>query len=699
VKYVTLPYTSVILTRQKVGNIVLKKIMKSLNQKKMKFLKKIKLLALMPILLAVGCNDDDEPTVLQPEVVSTSPINEDTNIGTNSTVEVKFNKDMNAASINASTFTLFNGTSQVEGTVSYADSTAIFTPVSNLTASKTFIATITKEVKDVAGTSLKSDYKFSFTSGLAPDITVPTITLTDPLNNATDVLFDKAISITFSEAMDVSTINTTSFTLKQGTTAIAGAVSNAGNTATFTPTAILSAGLVYTATVSTSVTDVSGIALAAAKVWSFTTDALPTVAEVSPINGKVDVALNAKVLITFSEAMDAASFTANSFMVKQGTSTVSGVVSYTGNTATFTPNANLAPGLVYVATVTTDVKNLNGNAIAAAKTWEFTSDALPTALSVDPLNNATNVARNKVISITFSEAMTLSTINTSSFTLMQGVNAITGTISFSGNTARFIPNVILSSSLVYTATVNTDVKDLAGNSMLADKVWSFTTGTVSGLAVVNLGASGNYVILAKTAINNIPTSAITGDMGLSPAATSYITGFALTNATGYATSTQVTGKVYAADMASPTGSNLTTAVENMLTAYTDAAGRPTPDELNLLSGNIGGQTLAPGLYKWGSSVTMSDDVTLSGSADDVWIFQIDNDLTMSADVNILLLGAVQTKNIFWQVAGEAVIGANSHFEGIILSQTGITLQTGASYKGRMLAQTAVILDQNAVTKP
>jgi hypothetical protein len=673
--------------------------MKSLNQKKMQLLKKIKLLALMPILLAVGCNDDDEPTVLQPEVVSTSPVDEATNVGTNSTVEVKFNKDMNAATLNTLTFTLFNGTSQVEGTVSYADSTAIFTPVSDLTASKTFIATITKEVKDVGGISLKSDYKFSFTSGLAPDITVPTITLTDPLNNATDVKFDKAISITFSEAMDVSTINTTSFTLKQGTTAIAGAVSNAGNTATFTPTAILSAGLVYTATVSTNVKDVSGIALAAAKVWSFTTDALPTVAEVSPINGKVDVALNAKVLITFSEAMDAATFTANSFMVKQGTSTVSGVVSYTGNTATFTPNANFAPGLVYVATVTTDVKNLNGNAIAAAKTWEFTSDVLPTVLSVDPLNSATNVARNKVISITFSEAMTLSTINTSSFTLMQGVNAITGTISFSGNTAKFIPNVILSSSLVYTATVNTTVKDLAGNSMLADKVWSFTTGTVAGLAVVNLGASGNYVILAKTTITNIPTSAITGDLGLSPAATSFITGFSVTNATGYATSTQVTGKLYAADMAAPTGSNLTTAVENMLTAYTDAAGRPTPDYLNYMTGNIGGQTLAPGLYKWGSTVTVPGDVTLNGSADDVWIFQIDNDLTMSANVNILLTGGAQAKNIFWQVAGQATIGANSHFEGIILSQTGITLQTGASYKGRMLAQTAVILDQNVVTKP
>ena len=112
--------------------------------------------------------------------------------------------------------------------------------------------------------------------------------------------------------------------------------------------------------------------------------------------------------------------------------------------------------------------------------------------------------------------------------------------------------------------------------LAANTVWSFTTtGATSGLAVVDLGAAGNYVILAKTAITNIPTSAVTGDMGLSPAATSYITGFALTDATGYATSPQVTGKIYAADMADPTPINLTTAVENMITAYNDAAGRPS----------------------------------------------------------------------------------------------------------------------------
>jgi hypothetical protein len=206
-------------------------------------------------------------------------------------------------------------------------------------------------------------------------------------------------------------------------------------------------------------------------------------------------------------------------------------------------------------------------------------------------------------------------------------------------------------------------------------------------------------VLAKSGISNISTSAITGDLGLSPAATSYITGLSLTNATGYATSAQVTGKLYAADMASPTPVSLTTAVNNMITAYTDAAGRPSPDFSELGTGNIGGKTLAPGLYKWTNTVTLPSDVTISGSGTDVWIFQIAGDLTMGNAVKITLSGGAQAKNIFWQVAGTATLGTTSHFEGVILSKTGITIQTGASFHGRALAQTAVVLDGNAVTTP
>jgi hypothetical protein len=324
----------------------------------------------------------------------------------------------------------------------------------------------------------------------------------------------------------------------------------------------------------------------------------------------------------------------------------------------------------------------------------------PTKTSINPLNNVTGVPRNTAVEFTFSEEMDPLTINNSTFNLKQGATIVPGAVSYSGKTATFTPSSPLAAGTTYTATMTTGAKSLTGNSLAANTVWSFTTGgSTSSLAVVNLGASANYVILAKSAINNISTSAVTGDLGLSPAATSYVTGLALTNATGYATSAQVTGKIFAADMADPTPINLTTAVSNMLTAYTDAAGRPSPDFSELGTGNIGGKTLVPGLYKWTTSVTMPSDVTISGSATDVWIFQISKDLTMSTAVKITLNGGALAKNIFWQVAGQATFGTTSHFEGIILSMTGITFQTGASINGRALAQTAVVLDANTITKP
>jgi hypothetical protein len=220
----------------------------------------------------------------------------------------------------------------------------------------------------------------------------------------------------------------------------------------------------------------------------------------------------------------------------------------------------------------------------------------------------------------------------------------------------------------------------------------------------NLAAPGSYVILAKTAITNVTGSSITGGhLGLSPAASSFITGFALMAdpSTQFSTSSSVVSpaRVYAASYTVPTPSNLTTAVLAMEAAYTDAAGRTPPDHLDLSSGNLGGLTLAPGLYTWGNTVTIPTDVTLSGGANDVWIFQISDDLDLSAAKQVVLSGGAQAKNIFWQVAGEVTIHADAHFEGVILSKTSITLQTNASLHGRALAQSLVAIDNNVITAP
>ena len=220
-------------------------------------------------------------------------------------------------------------------------------------------------------------------------------------------------------------------------------------------------------------------------------------------------------------------------------------------------------------------------------------------------------------------------------------------------------------------------------------------------APVNLGTAGNFVLLAKSGISTVPTSAITGDIGVSPIDSTAVTGFSLSvDASGqFATSPQVTGHIFASDYAAPTPVNLTTAIGDMQTAYTDAAGRTTPDFTALGAGQIGGLTLTPGLYKWGTDVLISSDVTLNGSPTDVWIFQIAGKLIQANGTRVFLSGGALAKNIFWQSAGDVSLGTTAHSEGIVLSQTAISLATGASINGRLLAQTAITLDGSTVTAP
>lgn len=248
-----------------------------------------------------------------------------------------------------------------------------------------------------------------------------------------------------------------------------------------------------------------------------------------------------------------------------------------------------------------------------------------------------------------------------------------------------------------------NLKNLAINTAVVFFVFGLV-GPIAVLAAgpgaVNLGTAGNFVILSKTGISTTGSTAVTGDIGVSPTAATYVTGFALTlpAASAFSTSAQVTGKIYAPGYANPTPSNLTTAVQDMQTAYTDAAGRaPTVTELG--AGNIGGLTLAPGVYKWGTGLAIPTDVTLSGGANDVWIFQIAQNLNLSPATKIILSGGAQASNIFWVVAGQTTIGTTAVFNGNILDQTAIVLTTGAKLNGRALAQTAVTLDSNSVTIP
>jgi hypothetical protein len=440
--------------------------------------------------------------------------------------------------------------------------------------------------------------------------------------------------------------------------------------------------------------------------------AAPTVSSSSPADGASGVALNTRVSVAFSEAMDPLSLTPATFVVNQGSTPVSGTVAAgaDGTTAIFTPTNSLAGNTVFTGKITAKAKTPAGKALAAEHTWSFTTGATadttpPVVNATNPSSNGTGVPINVKIAATFSKAMDPLSLKASTFTVKQGVTLVPGTVAYgtTGMTAVFTPTSNLASSTVFTAEISTNVLDLAGNALASAFSWSFTTGTTvsKGPAPVGLGLAGNYVVLAKTAISTVPASSVTGDIGISPAAATFITGFSLVadSTNVFATSSQLVGKAYAANYAVPTPSNLTTAISNMESAYSDAAGRPTPDFLELGTGNIGGLTLVPGLYKWTSTVTIPVDVVLSGGANDVWIFQTTGDLTMSAGKNVTLSGGARARNIFWQVAGKATFGANSHFEGIILSKTDITLQTGATMNGRALAQTQVALQQATLTQP
>jgi len=304
--------------------------------------------------------------------------------------------------------------------------------------------------------------------------------------------------------------------------------------------------------------------------------------------------------------------------------------------------------------------------------------------------------------------MLSTTISSLTFTATGG--AVTGLVTCAGNTATFTPAAPLASNTLYTATITTGAADLAGNVLAVNKVWTFTT--VSAVAALGPGsvilrAAGNYAILAKTAISNVATSAITGNMGLSPAATTFVTGFVMTPSAApisYTTTSEVLGYVYAADMAGgSTSSDLGTAVGAMLTAYTDAAGRSASPIANVGAGTIGGDpafaTFTPGLYNWNTGVHMTGGITLSGGANDTWIFQVNGTLVVDAAKLVTLTGGALAKNIIWQVTGATTFSAGSHFEGIVLCASDISLLTGATMNGRALSNTQVVLQMATVTQP
>lgn len=715
------------------------------------------------------CKDDDftgEVAGVCPEVILTDPVDGAINVNTNKLITATFNETMIPSSINETTFILKKGGSLVLGDVTYAGMTATFSPTAILDANTVYSATMKRSIKDPMGNIMLKDTTWSFNTG-----SIPTVILTDPIEGSSDIALNKVITADFSTAMNGASFNNGSFVVKQGANSVAGTVSYAGMRVTFSPTANLLENRVYTATISTDVADVAGNKLAKDTTWSFATGVLPIITVTDPLNSAVNVAINRKVTATFSKAMSMASINPTTFTLKQGNNIVLGLVSYEDMTATFTPAANLAPGLEYTATITTGVKDLSNNSIEKDSTWKFTTSVLiipilPYIVSTDPVDQDINVALNKAVTATFSKTMDANTINSSTFKLMNGTTPVLGFVTYTGLVGTFTPASQLLPGTVYDATVTTGVKDVDGNAMAVDKTWSFTTfaplvqytvslsslpadagtttgegmfdagssvtveaipaagftfeewtenGTqvstsasynfgindnrvlvanyaiiISGPPGVDLGSAGDFAVIAGSGISNTGVSTlITGDVGSFPTAT--MNGLLSGN---------VNGILYTA--ADP----LVGAAKNALTnAYNDAQGRSL-DAISL-PGQLGGLTLAPGLYvnstTSGISGTGANGIlTLDagGNPNSVWIFKMGSTFITDAGTSVVLAGGAKASNIYWSVGTSATLGTNSIFYGNILADQSITLTTGATLTGRALTRIgAVTLDSNIVTKP
>jgi hypothetical protein len=660
------------------------------------------LLILGVFIVLPGCGRDgaggghwDHPV----GVSSTSPANNDVAVPVGSLLSATFSGAMDPASLTTDTFTVKRGATTVRGAVTYSGLTAVFTPATNLPANTLFTATITTGAKDSAGRNLANAYVWTFTTGATLDAIPPSVVSTTPFNLETLVPTNRSLSATFSEAMNQATVRS-SFSLAQGATPIQGTVNFSGVTAVFTPAANLTPGLLYTATISTVARDLTGNALETDKVWRFTAgpgpdNTPPGVLVTNPGSAVVGVATNSSVSATFSEPMNPLTVNSGTFFMTGGTAPgrLAANVSYSGVTAVLKPASNLDINTTYTVTITTGVKDLSGNALAADQVWTFQTGAgpdttRPTVLVTNPDDLAVGVATGSSVVASFSEAMDPLTITTATFTLKQGLVAVPGELTYLGLTATYKPLSNLETGKTYTATVSVGAKDLQGNALAADKVWTFTTALAAGPALspgaVPLTSAGTFGIIATSAITNTGAAThVNGDVCLDP-------GTSMGLLTG-----QVTGAIHVNDTVSEQ------ARIDLLAAYNFAKNLPSGTTITG-GADLGALApLLPGTYTSGSTMLISTPLVLNGNANSVWVFQIGSSLTTTADVT--LSGGALAKNVFWVPTLDATVGVNSTFSGTIVSGRDVTAKTGAKVNGRILAGATlagtIALDNNIITVP
>jgi len=532
----------------------------------------------------------------------------------------------------------------------------------------------------------------------------PIVVSTNPANGATSVPLAQVITVKFNEEMDPSSITPTSFFIRNSTV-LTGTYSYTDSTATFTPGSPLATNTTYIGTVTTDVIDLNGNHLQTDYAWSFSTGTTlaPMVTITDPTDIETGVVLNKTIAASFNMPMNAATLNTTTFTLMDGATPISGVVTYSGTTAYFNPNANLTSNTEYTATITTGAENPTGDAIPADYIWTFTTGSLvaPTVISTDPSNIATNVPLNQIITADFSEAMNGATIDGASFTLSHGSVTVAGIVTYAGVTATFTPSNLLLSGTTYTATITNVAENLAGTALASDYVWTFSTVATTGPDLPDLNTVGDFGIIAGVGVSNNAGFSVINDMnvGISPGVRSSITGFP--------PAIVVNGFIYASDDISPPGvaAMLILAKQDLADAYLFAEGASSPAPVTV-SGDLGGMTLAPGIYKTTSSLLIqSGDLTLDaqGDVNAGWIFQVASDFTTvgGAGGNIILAGGAKAANVYWQVGSSATIGDFTSFKGNVMALTSITMNSGATATGRMLARNGAVVmtSTNIINKP
>lgn len=417
----------------------------------------------------------------------------------------------------------------------------------------------------------------------------------------------------------------------------------------------------------------------------------PVVESTTPLNGALGVQFSPAITVTFNEEMNPATLNETSFTVT-GTARVAGTISYSGRTASFTPTSPLAPNTSYTVKVSTAAKDVMGNALQEDYVWTFKTGVPPTVILTDPLNAATGVNLNKTITANFSIAMNALTINGTTFTLKQGSTVIPGVVTYSGITAFFNPALPLESGTTYTATITAGAQNTAGIALANNYVWTFTTvnaaistpapGAASGLF---FGVFGGNAGITNQGIYTVINTTASGRIGTT-AAPSLITGFrdGQTNIPYTVTGTNeglVKGGIYSA------GPEASQGLLDATAAYLSISPASKPGGVDPGAGELGGLTLASGLYKAaaGTFKITNGDLTLDakGDANAVWIFQTESALTVgdSAPSSVKFLNGVgNPKNVYWYVGSTAVINyaGGGVMVGTIIANSGVTLSSPAN---------------------